>query len=196
MRFSAWILAYRGCDAEEYDRVLVGEQEVRISQNPWDWLGHGAYFWENSVQRAQEWAEFLASRPKKPIKKPAVIGAIIDPGNCLDLADRECLDLVKAAYHDFAEMMRVSETLLPANEKAHSGDHDFTKRHLDCAVLNFLHQSREKNRLSPFDTVRSPFLEGSSLFAGSRLSAQTHMQWSVRNPRKSVLGYFRPRPVN
>jgi hypothetical protein len=49
---------------------------------------------------------------------------------------------------------------------------------------------------APFDTVRCPFFEGSPLFPGARIAERTHLQWCVRDPKKSVIGYFRPREEN
>ena len=73
---------------------------------------------------------------------------------------------------------------------------DLIKRHLDCAVVNFLHDIREGRQLTPFDTVQAPFIEGKSLFPGSKLMDKCHVQWCVRDPKKSVIAYFRPRDPN
>jgi len=49
------------------------------------------YFWENGPSRALDYAQELKNRPagkvKNSIEEPAVIGAIIQLGNCLDLLD-------------------------------------------------------------------------------------------------------------
>lgn len=36
--------------------VLTGKQDLRVSRNDYDWLGNGIYFWEDSYQRAFQWA--------------------------------------------------------------------------------------------------------------------------------------------
>ena len=75
-----------------------------ISENPYDWLGRGGYFWENSPDRALEWAQFLRKHPQNPehkIKDPFVVGAVIDLGNCLDLSDAGSLEIIKTAYDQF-----------------------------------------------------------------------------------------------
>lgn len=122
-----------------------------------------------------------------------MIGAIIDPGNCLDLAEESSLNLVKAAFQVFSKLSQISNLPLPVNEPGYKGDLDLVKRHLDCAVLNFLHDSRAAEGLTAYDTIRAPFSEGGALFKGSKLMDKTHVQWCVRDPKRSIIGYFRPR---
>jgi hypothetical protein len=55
---------------------------------------------------------------------PAVVGAIIDPGNCLDLAEESSLELVKAAFIGFKCLSETANTPLPKNEPGHMGDAD------------------------------------------------------------------------
>lgn len=50
------------------------------------------------------------------VKTPAVLGAIIDLGNCLNLIDSEHLDLVKAAHKAYLELCKISG-LEPAQNK-------------------------------------------------------------------------------
>ncbi len=171
---------------------------MRPSTNPYDWLGHGAYFWENSVSRARSWAELAKKNPKvskTKIGEPFVIGAIVDPGYCLDLSEEGCLEILRSAYRPFVETMATVGAPLPKNEAVRPGDTDLVKRQLDCAVINSLHQLREEQKEIPFDTVRSPFPEGGPLFEGSNINSRTHVQWCIRDPRKSVVAYFRPRPT-
>ena len=52
MNLPGFVLAYHGCDREVGERILAGEEQVRPSANDYDWLGPGAYFWENSARRA------------------------------------------------------------------------------------------------------------------------------------------------
>jgi len=85
---------------------------------------------------------------------------------------------------------------MPENMKGFSGDEDLVKRHLDCAVINFLHQARERSsskEVNPFDSVRGIFVEGSELYPGAKIMSQTHIQICIRIPEKSVIGYFMPR---
>jgi len=38
---------------------------LNASNNPWDWLGNGIYFWENDPQRALEFAQEAMRNSKK-----------------------------------------------------------------------------------------------------------------------------------
>jgi hypothetical protein len=197
MNSPGFVLAYHGCDRSVGERILSGADHVRVSSNRHDWLGAGAYFWENSPDRALSWAEFLHAHPQysqKPLKEPFVIGAVIAIGRCLDLTESHCLAILQDAYQEFEATMRDAGTNLPHNEKGHSQDEDLVKRYLDCAVIDFLHLVRQERELSPFDTLRGAFFEGGPLFPGAGVARKTHIQWCVRNPRRSILGYFRPLP--
>jgi len=199
MRHPAWALGYHGCDKAVGEKILSGHDEALVSANNYDWLGTGAYFWENSYARAMEWARYLKANPthaKQKIETPFVIGAIIDPGNCLDLCESACLALVREAFDGLKELMSKSGVAMPVNEKGHSADADLVKRRLDCAVINHLHEIRKENGdTQPLDTVRGLFTEGKPLFEGAGIHSKTHIQWCVRDPGKSIHGYFRPRPV-
>ncbi|MCH7224539.1 hypothetical protein [Haloferula sp. A504] len=137
-------------------------------------------------------AENHRSGPKQ-IKSPAVVGAVLNPGNCLDLAEESSLELLRAAYDVLDDFYGSLDISLPENEAGFKGDADLVKRHLDCAVVNFLHEFRETKKQPPFDTVRAPFIEGDSLFPGSKLMDKCHVQWCVRDPKRSIIAYFRPR---
>ena len=92
-------LGFHGCDRSIRDAVVSKKGVVlEPSENDYDWLGNGVYFWENNYDRALKYAIDLMKNPRKgknPIKNPSVIGAVIDLGHCLDLLDSEYLDLLK-----------------------------------------------------------------------------------------------------
>lgn len=81
------ILAFHGCDESVRNAVLCKWEDLHASTNDYDWLGHGVYFWEQNRERAERWAQEQQRRGK--IDKPAVIGAVIDLGHCLNLTDSE-----------------------------------------------------------------------------------------------------------
>ena len=98
------VLGFHGCDKSVRDDV-VSKQGVLLtpSDNEYDWLGGGVYFWENNHTRALEFAEFLKDNPphnsKQKIHEPAVLGAVIDLGFCLDLLDSEYLNILEEGYN-------------------------------------------------------------------------------------------------
>ena len=94
----SFVLGFHGCDKKIADKVLSGKDRLIPSENEYDWLGNGIYFWENSHQRALEYAKLLRQHPKRsinPVEKPYVIGAVIDLGHCLNLLDSEYIQIVK-----------------------------------------------------------------------------------------------------
>lgn len=52
MRYDRTVIAYHGCDAEVAAAVLGGETTLQTSENDYDWLGRGIYFWEFGADRA------------------------------------------------------------------------------------------------------------------------------------------------
>lgn len=74
------VLAYHGCDLATAKKIAAGTLRQTQSANEYDWLGSGFYFWEDSYDRALRWATDRAAQGGGRIKKPAVLGAIIDLG--------------------------------------------------------------------------------------------------------------------
>jgi hypothetical protein len=185
------ILAYHGCDRSVGEDILSdkGEKHLRFSQNEYDWLGNGIYFWENSFERAMLFATQAKNRPELTqgeIKEPFVVGAVIFLGLCLNLTDYGEIDALKEAY----EMLELSGKELPENEAYEHGVP--LKRKLDCAVVETLRELREERALEPFDTVRGLFIEGDKVYPGAGFRELSHIQICVREPDKCIKGYFRP----
>jgi hypothetical protein len=193
---SGLILGFHGCDESVALKVLTGEEFLKKSVNSYDWLGHGIYFWENSPSRAMEFAMHLqkfSSRSKGRIAKPAVIGAVIDLGFCLDLLDFDNLQLLKTSY----KVLRLSSSGFvdfPRN-KSIGGIGDLLLRELDCAVIETMHTSREDSRQSPFDSIRGVFYEGEELYPNAGFRDKDHIQICVRNPN-CIKGFFVPRKLD
>lgn len=183
-----WVLGYHGCDAALGEAVLRGEKFLLPSENDYDWLGTGIYFWENDPIRALRWAQTVKRNPelcRTKIHKPFAIGAIIDLGSCLDLTESDSLEKVKFAH----EILTKKSPLAIANE----GTIDSPgRRKLDCAVINLLHDLQEEAGEAPFDSVRALFPEGDHLYPESGFLDRTHIQLAVRK-ETSIIGYFRPK---
>ncbi len=183
-------IGYHGCDQETGERVLAGETELRISTNDYDWLGDGIYFWENDSERAAHWARSVqrhGRRSRGKIEEPFVIGAVIQMGNCLDLMQADSIRLVRNAHERLQIAYAEAGSKLPQNRMIAG---ELVLRHLDCAVVQFLHQRREEGGYAAFDTVRAAFPEGTPLYETAGFLERTHIQVCVRHPG-SVLGYFR-----
>lgn len=188
------VLAFHGCDQSLVDQVIPGSTTLKPSTNKYDWLGHGIYFWDNSPVRALEFATFLRDNPgksKNKIINPAVIGAVINLGHCLDLLDFQNLQLVKLGYEILEVTNAASGSPIPVN-KIVGDNNDLLLRELDCAVFETLHQVRRKNKLPAFDSVRGVFWEGKFLYTNAGFREKDHIQICIRNPN-CIKGYFLPR---
>jgi len=132
-------VGYHGCDVRVARKVISLKDSLHLSQNPWDWLGHGYYFWEDSYARAKSWAVAESRRRGSKIQRPAVLGAVIDLGNCLNLADAAALRQVKAAHDEYQRLCNSAGIEMAKNRGA-----DLRARYLDCAVMESFHQLRQK----------------------------------------------------
>jgi len=176
------LIGHHGCDRDVGEEVLAGRADLKPSNNDYDWLGQGVYFWQDDEQRAWDWAE------KRHGKRACVIGAVIQPLSCLDMLQTEAFRLVRAAYDDLRHYHETSQLSLPENRPWKG---ELVIRRLDCAVIQFLHQTRQQNGAQPFDVIRAAFPEGSPLYPNAGFLDRSHIQLCVRDTH-SILGYFRP----
>ena len=78
------ITGFHSCDREVGLKIINGKDQLVKSENTWDWLGPGVYFWEQNPQRALQYAKDCANGKQKNngnTKNPFVLGAIIELGN-------------------------------------------------------------------------------------------------------------------
>ena len=182
------ILGFHGTDESIVNDVLNGKAELKEKENDYDWIGHGIYFWDNSPSRAMEWAIELSKSKRSGIKNPAVIGAIIDLGYCLDLLDYKNLEFVKTGYHILEQTMAAFEAPMPQNR---GGDADLRLRELDCAAIESLHKSMHDGHEKSFDSTRGVFWEGKLIYPNAGFREKNHIQVCVRNI-DCIKGYFLP----
>ncbi len=194
------LLGFHGCDKKIRDYVINGGN-LKPSQNDYDWLGNGFYFWENDPKRALEWAKELSQRPNSSISEPSVLGAVIDLGHCLDLSNQESIQLLKLSYDMFMKRCKLNNITPPINENI-GGSKDLLLRRLDCAVFQNLHELIELGfkldsnlNLKPFDSVRGVFEEGEDVYEGAGFKEKTHTQLCITNPN-CIKGYFMPRELD
>jgi hypothetical protein len=180
---SAFILGYHGCDRRVGERLLEGNP-FRPSNNDYDWLGPGIYFWEANPQRGLDFARETAQRKPAQIGEPFVIGAVIELGLCLDLTTTAGIEWVKRAYDSLAEVVAAGTFRLPTNSA------DGLRRDLDCAVIRRLHSILEVQGQPAVDTVKGVFTEGKPIYPGAGFDEKTHIQIVVRNQR-CIKGVFR-----
>ena len=178
-RFARIVLGYHGvrigAAAVYAKKLLLGEigvDEWRQSENEYDWLGHGIYFWEHSPERARRWAG----------ADGIVVGAVLQLGHCLDLTDLRYTGLLAQSYRALEKTYAEKGLQLPQN-----AGRELKNRKLDCLVINDLADSAGEQ----IQTVRGAFEEGAEAFPGAALKMETHIQIAVRD-RDCILGIFRP----
>jgi hypothetical protein len=180
---SAFILGYHGCDRRVGEQLLKGNP-FHPSNNDYDWLGPGIYFWEANPERGLDFARETAQRKLAQIGEPFVIGAVIELGLCLDLTTAAGIDWVKRAYDSLAKLAAAGTIRLPSNSP------DGLRRDLDCAVMRRLHTILEEQHLPAVDTVKGVFTEGKPIYPGAGFDEKTHIQVVVRN-QNCIKGVFR-----
>jgi len=196
------IIGFHGCDASVRESLFNNPDEIIISKEPYDWLGHGMYFWENNYDRALQWAEDKKRRNK--IKTPSVIGAVLYLGYCCDFLDTKHIRLLSQYHAIMLDRYKYLEKELPKNKDLPSDKHkDKILRELDCAVIEFMHDgilSQIEDDISgnglteykAFNSTRGMFTEGGPAFEGAGLHAKSHTQICIRNPN-CIQGFFLPR---
>jgi hypothetical protein len=180
---TSFVLAYHGCDRDFGEQLLAGSKSLKPSNNDYDWLGPGVYFWESNPQRALEFAREKQKR-HEGIRSPFVVGAVIDLGLCLDLTTKGSIDYLRNAHHSLIATISEASGPAPMN-----GPENWRRR-LDCAVIKFLHQILKESGAEPISTVRGIFTEGDPIYSGSAFLEKTHVQISVVDPG-SIRAVFR-----
>ena len=171
---TSFVLAYHGCDRDFGESMLSGTKSFKPSDNDYDWLGPGVYFWESNPHRALEFAGEKLKRGEG-IRNPFVVGAVIDLGLCLDLTTKESLENLTDAHRSLMETIGPTGGLLPVNGP------EGWRRRLDCGVIRCLHQILRETGSEPIGTVRGIFTEGNPIYAGSAFLEKTHVQIAVCN---------------
>lgn len=191
-------MGFHGCDETVRDKVVSRMGELlKPSENDYDWLGHGIYFWENNYERALQYANNIKKNPgrsKQQISKPSVLGAVIDLGHCLDFLDSEYLELLKVGYDFLRESTKKLKLPIPENKPVGKAG-DLLLRHLDCAVIQVVHQINEVLKKPAFDSVRGVFFEGEDLYPNAGFKEKNHIQIAVRNIN-CIKGFFIPRELD
>ena len=171
-----YIIGYHSCDKEVGLKILNGKEDLIKSNNPWDWLGEGVYFWEQNPYKALEYSLEVAKGKqfnKKKINTPFILGTIIELGNCLNLLEPQSLEIIKKSFTSLKNINKEAGTILPINKG--------NNRALDCAVISYTHQSLVQENKQPYDTVRSTFNEGKEVYEGSAFTTRNHIQVCVTN---------------
>ena len=49
LEYNGLTIGFHGCDEDTAKRVILNKDNILASQNAYDWLGSGIYFWENDL---------------------------------------------------------------------------------------------------------------------------------------------------
>jgi hypothetical protein len=180
---ASFVLGYHGCQRAIAEHVLGGDA-FKVSDNEFDWLGPGVYFWEANPQRGLTFAREQAVRKGNPASDATVVGAVIDLGLCLDLTTSIGIGAVKEAHRNFTAYVAKRGIPTPKNST------DLLRRNLDCAVIKRLHEIIEDAGGEPLQTVRGVFIEGEPLYRDAGIYEKTHIQIAVRD-QSCIKGVFR-----
>lgn len=182
---ASFVLAYHGCRKDIAEKLIAGA-DFKPSENDYDWLGPGIYFWEANPRRGAQFIEEKSRRDGTRSHDGSVVGAVVDLGLCLDLTTSAGIDLVKSAYEQFADATRSAGNALPKNTD------DAMRRNLDCAVIRHLHRILGRAEASPIQSVKGVFAEGGPIYPGAAILEKTHIQIAVCDP-SCIKGVFRVR---
>ncbi|WP_417748903.1 hypothetical protein [Rosistilla oblonga] len=181
----ATVVGYHACSVDFARRLWRNEvttSDWMPSENEYDWLGSGIYFWGNGLRRAQEWAGEIEERHQQ---ESAVVKATIDLGRCLDLTNTSLRPLIHETYESLKSLHEEEPELGPLPE---NGGNQLKLRRLDCYVVDQFVQLAtngmpidDATAVVEYQTVRCSFDEGEALCPGSGILSQTHPQLSVRD---------------
>jgi len=162
------VIAYHGCSRVTAETILT-ENRFVPSTNAYDWLGEGVYFWEYAPFRALDWAILRCARSGQ---EPAVVGAKIHLGNCLNLLDTQNSKGLIEGY----KLVDVDSGPEKMPKNTDRGAH-----FLDRLVVDAYCRSIGSANKQRYQTVRGCYPEGTPIFPGSKLLSLTHVQIAVRD---------------
>ena len=99
-----FVYGYHGCCKSVADSILSGLDVLLSSDNDYDWLGTGIYFWEEAPARAYEWAKNLGL-PYDTVRCPFPEGEPVFPGSTI--LDRSHIQISVRNQAALAELFAV-----------------------------------------------------------------------------------------
>ncbi|MBF0305832.1 MAG: hypothetical protein HQL41_09325 [Alphaproteobacteria bacterium] len=133
---TSFVLGYHGCDKKTGEAVLAEGGALSPSDEEYDWLGPGIYFWEADPKRAFEWAEWKAKRGG--YETPFVIGAMSahtrDEDHVLRYLDCAVIRRLHGAMDKAGEPFETVRGLFTEGNQLFPGSGFQEKTHVQIAV--------------------------------------------------------------
>jgi hypothetical protein len=166
------VYGYHGTSRENAESII--KNGFRSSNSGGDWLGPGAYFWQDAPKRALDWAKKL--HPENPVVIRSSI--IFDRSKTMDLLDTKWFSFLGARYKDFVIDCLESNISLPTQDK------DLTKSNLhrlDHNFLNYIALTMNREKPGRVSVIRAAFTEGNPIFDNSAIYDLSHVQIVVKD---------------
>ena len=125
------VTGYHGTTRPRSANIL--EEGFTISQKPWEWLGHGVYFWQDAPYRAHAWARDW-TRQRGIEGEPVVVAAELQLESYLDFLDVANTDILRPLAIKFLETL---------GEGAVALKNKYPNHRLDCRFFNFVSEVLE-----------------------------------------------------
>jgi len=153
-------ICFHGTSEGQAESIL--REGFSPSCNDGEWLGHGIYFWD-SLDAAWLWADKYFS------ERPAVIGATVMLGHCLDLDNaREVANFLSEVHRELVAEFANHGNTLPTNAGA--------DKYLDCLVYN----RAASSTYPPVDSLVCTFRGGNPIYSGASVHESTRRMYCVR----------------
>src|SRR5271168_2905737 len=94
------LIGHHGTSRQIAETIL--SEGFAASQNSYDWLGDGAYFWQDAPLRAMEWAKQIFA------EDAVVIEATIEIRDFINLLDVEWMSWLTEIYDEYLEELKRS----------------------------------------------------------------------------------------
>jgi hypothetical protein len=168
MAFSVY--GYHGTSRKNAESIL--RNGFRSSNSGGDWLGPGAYFWQDAPQRAFKWAR--KHHPENPVVIRSSI--IFEEGKDMDLLDTFWFPILVKQHKAF--LIKFLESDIPTQDK------DITKSNLhklDHEFLNYISCAINEEKPGRVAVIRAAFTEGKPIFDSSAIYDLSHVQIAVKD---------------
>jgi len=158
-------IGFHGTSRDAVAHLLA--RDFQSSDQHFEWLGTGFYFWQDSPWRARQWAE------ERFGVDAAVVVARIDLDSCLDLLNPRWQRELADADFDFVFQCVIEGQTIPENSDR--GNHA-----RDAATINwYCDRAAAIGRV--VRSVRAVFEEGEPIFEASKIRSKSHVQIAVRD---------------